>query len=86
MQPSNNYIKIVGEVYSETIDSALLCLKWNDKRDENMSSTFHGSGMVDKKRRTKSAGGGTETLGIQPAYKGVDRSDQIVLYYGYGHR
>ena len=27
-----------------------------------------------------------KSLGIQPAYKGVDRSDQIVLYYGYGHR
>lgn len=56
-----------------------------------MLSTFHDEGMIDK--RAKAAGGGTEVIkkpkvieDYNQQMNGVDRSDQILLCYGYGHR
>ena len=68
-------------------------MKWKDKREVNMLSTIHDDGMIDKKRRTKAGGGGTEVIkkpkvieDYNQQMNSVDRSDQMVLYYGYGHR
>ena len=48
-----------GEVVS-TQDDGVLALKWHDKRDVLMLSTYHDSSMVEKSRRSK--GAGVETI------------------------
>ena len=58
-----------------------------------MLSTFHDDTIINKRRRTRSASGGVEEI-MKPQMVvdynanmgGVDRSDQLVLYYGYAHR
>lgn len=81
-----------GEVYSEITETGILCLKWKDKRDVCMLSTFHDDTMIDKNRRRKGVAG-METIRkpkvveeYNQSMNGVDRSDQMVLYYGYSHR
>ena len=56
-----------------------------------MLSTFHDDSMVDKIRRK--GAGGVETIkkprvveDSNQHVNGVDRLDQMVLYYGYSHR
>ena len=70
-----------------------MCLKWKDKRDVNMLSTFHTDEVVQKSRRSRRASDGTEIVSKPKVVEdynqymgGVDRSDQMVLYYGYTHR
>ncbi len=83
-----------GGVYSDTIDDgAITCLKWKDKREVNMLSTFHSDSMIDKRRRSRTVSGEIETIKkphmVEDYNKhmgGVDMSDQFVLYYGYAHR
>ena len=83
-----------GEIYSERIDDdAMLCLKWKDKREVCMLSTFHDNSVTPKKRRTKHSVDGTEVIkkpNVVEDYNqymgGVDKSDQLVLYYGFAHR
>ena len=55
--------------------------------------TFHSSDMMTKRRRTRKADSGVEDISkpvvIEDYNKymgGVDRSDQMVLSYGYSHR
>ena len=57
-------------------------------------STFHtGDNSIAKQRRNKNAEGGTEEI-MKPVMiddynqymGGVDRNDQMILYYGYSHR
>lgn len=68
-------------------------MKWNDKRVVNMLSTFHGDEMMDKVRRNRTAEGGRETVKKPRMIEdynrhmgGVDKNDQMVLYYAYSHR
>ena len=58
-----------------------------------MLSTFHTDEVFDKRRRTRRASSGIEIIKkpkIIDDYNiymgGVDRSDQMVLYYSYSHR
>ena len=50
-----------GEVCSSANDD-LLYLKWKDKRDVLMISTYHDSSMVEKSRHTHHAEGGQESI------------------------
>ena len=50
-----------GEVYSAR-EEGILSLKWKDKRDVLMLSTFHDDSMVHKSRRSRAAPGGVETV------------------------
>ena len=50
-----------GETQS-ICDDGILSLKWRDKRDVLMLSTFHDDTMVGKSRRSKTAVGGVETI------------------------
>ena len=73
-------------------DGELMGLKWRDKRVVALLTTIHKEGTVTKQRRRKGATGGHQTvqkpLGIDQynAYMGgVDKSDQLVTYYGYNN-
>ena len=56
-----------------------------------MVSTFHDDSVTSKKR-TKNSADGTETIKKPKVvedynqYMGVDKSDQLILYYGFAHR
>lgn len=50
-----------GETYT-TQDDMLLFMKWKDKRDVTMVSTFHDDTMLEKRRRTRLADGGVEVV------------------------
>ena len=50
-----------GEIAS-SVDDGVLALKWRDKRDVMMLSTFHDTHMVAKTRRSRSAEGGVEVV------------------------
>ena len=50
-----------GEIQS-TRDEGILSLKWRDKRDVLMLSTFCDDTMVGKSRRSRTAVGGVETI------------------------
>ena len=71
----------------------ILALKWKDKREVRMLTTVHDHSVVSKRRRTRLAVGGFQE--IQKPYcvdqyntfmGGVDRSDQLLSYYGFAHR
>ena len=50
-----------GEVAS-TVDDSILSLKWRDKRDVMMLSTYHSNNMVTKTRRSRRVAGGEEEI------------------------
>ena len=50
-----------GEVVS-TVDDCVLTLKWKDKRDVIMLSTYHDSSMITKSRRSRAAERGVEDI------------------------
>ena len=82
---------LAGEVYSEKIENdTIICLKWQDKREVNMLSTFHSDDMVEVRRRTRSVANGVNKPIMIHSYNqhmgGVDKSDQLILYYGFPHR
>ena len=74
-------------------DGPLMGLKWMDKRQVAMLSTIHDDTTIDKHRRTRTATGGTEVIQkpkVIDEYNsymgGVDKSDQLITYYGFSHR
>ena len=74
-------------------DNELTCMKWHDKRVVNMLSTYHGDESMEKERRNRNVVGGTERVKKPRMIEdynmhmgGVDKSDQMVLYYAYSHR
>lgn len=76
-----------------TADRVVRCLKWQDKRDVNMLSTYHTDEVIEKVRRSKGAGGGVETIKkprmveeYNKYMNGVDQNDQNIKYYGFPHR
>ena len=50
-----------GEVVSSR-DDGILSLKWKDKRDVMMLSTYHDTSMISKSRRSRRAAGGVEAI------------------------
>lgn len=85
---------LLGEVATaKTEDNKVTCLKWHDKRIVTMLSTFHDGELIEKTRRTRKADGGREVVkkprmveDYNQNMGGVDRNDQMVLYYTYSHR
>ena len=65
-------------------DDGVLALKWKDKRDVTMLSTYHDERMVTKSRRSRAAAGGTEEI-LKPQVVedynmnmgGVDKSESV---------
>ena len=57
-------VHITGDTYCETIENGLItCLKWQDKREVKLLSTFHtGDNTIAKQRHNKNAEGGTEEI------------------------
>ena len=75
-----------GEVASSR-DDGILSLKWKDKRDVLMLSTYHDCSMVQKSRRSRAAEGGIEVIAkprVVDDYNmnmgGVDKSKFIQIY------
>ena len=87
-------IYITGDSYTEEIESgALTCLKWQDKREVKLLSSFHSGEHITISRRTKNVQGGREDIQkpkmideYNQNMGGVDRNDQMILYNGYSHR
>ena len=50
-----------GDIVS-SMDDSILALKWRDKRDVYMLSTYHGSDMLKKTRHSCHAEGGVEDI------------------------
>ena len=81
-----------GAICTVAIDESMVAQKWADKRQVPMLSTVHDDSMVTKVRRTRLAEGGREIR--KPAMVkeynkymgGVDKSDQLLSYYGFAHR
>ena len=92
LKHSKRKLSLKVQNYSEieiNVIHHVTCLKWQDKREVKLLSTFH---TVVKRRHSKNAEGGIEEI-IKPLMihdnnqnmGGVDRNDQMILYYGYSH-
>ena len=82
-----------GDTTSALIDETMMALKWMDKRPVCMLTTIHDDSMTTKVRRTRRVQGGQEEVKkpvVVEQYNsymgGVDRSDQLLSYYGFSHR
>ena len=82
-----------GEVLTAQADHGILAMQWKDKRPVTLLSTIHDDSMVTKVRRTRLAPGGREEISkphLVEQYNtymgGVDKSDQLLSYYGFSHR
>ena len=71
----------------------MLRLRWRDKRELAILSTFYDDSFTEKRRRTCLAVQGTEVVKKPCAIEdynqsmgGVYNADQLVLNYGYAHR
>ena len=82
-----------GEVKTAMLDGKVQAIKWMDKRAVRVLTTIHDTSMVPKRRRSRLAPGGTEEVMKAKAVEeynqhmgGVDKSDQLLSYYGFSHR
>ena len=79
-----------GDVCTVAIDKCMVALKWADKRQVPLLSTVHDDSMMMKVRRTRRAERGHEEVRkpvmIEEYMGGVDKSDQLLSYYGFSHR
>jgi hypothetical protein len=71
----------------------MMALKWMDKRPVCMLTTIQDDSMMTKVRRTRRVEGGQEEIRkpvVVEEYNnymgGVDKSDQLLSYYGFSHR
>ena len=82
-----------GETKAIQMDATMLLIKWMDKRAVTALTTIHPDREVAVERRSRRAVGGRETV-MKPhtivEYNkymgGVDVADQLLSYYGFGHR
>ena len=86
--PFKSAIPKKGEIVTYR-DDKLFGLKWKDKRVVSMLSTIHYDTMISKECRNQQTPGGVETIRKPLIIKdynqymgGVDKSDQLVVYYG----
>ena len=82
-----------GEVLTAQADHGILAMQWKDKRPVTLLSTIHDDSMATKVRRTRLTPGGREEISkphVVEQYNtymgGVDKSDQLLSYYGFSHR
>ena len=82
-----------GEKQAVHIDESMIAIKWSDKRVVTALTTIHDASDVEVERRNRNAAGGREVvhkpLAIAEYNKymgGVDHADQLLSYYGFGHR
>ena len=82
-----------GETKAIQVDNSMLAIKWMDKRAVTALTTIHEDTAVAVERRSRRAPGGRETVMKPQAIVeynrymgGVDHADQLLSYYGFGHR
>lgn len=82
-----------GEVKKAMLEGNVQAIKWMDKRPVRILTSIHDTSMVPKRRRSRLAPGGTEEVMKPKAVEeynqhmgGVDKSDQLLSYYGFSHR
>ena len=82
-----------GDTTLVQVDESMMALKWMDKRPVCMLSTIHDDYMTTKVRRTRRVEEGQEEIRkpvVVEEYNtymgGVDKSDQLLSYYGFSHR
>ena len=78
-----------GEVHSiqTSDDHNILALKWRDKRDVTLLSTYHDDSMIEKRRRTRAAEDGVEVIQKPTMVEdynqhmgGVDKSELYITF------
>ena len=82
-----------GEKKAIQRDSSMLAIKWMDKHAVTALTTIHKYTDVTAERRTRHATDGLETeqkpqaiIEYNKYMDGVDLADQLLSYYGFGHR
>ncbi len=82
-----------GDQNVVSLDAHMLAIKWADKWEVTVLTTIHGDSDVPVERRSRHVPGGRETV-LKPQaivqynkyMGGVDHADQLLSYYGFGHR
>ena len=84
--------KLCKGMVASTAEEGVIALKWMDKCPVHMLSTIHDDSVVTKQRCTRLAPDGRKEIRKPHAIEeynrhmgGVDKSDQLLSYYGFGH-
>ena len=82
-----------GEIRAKNLGTSVLALQWMDRKLVSMLTNLHDNTTVIKTRRTKDSGNHqeqvTKPLCIDQYNRymaGVDKSDQLLSYYGFNHK